>query len=94
MTLLFALGLGIGLGLSFYTQIRLQRLATSGDARATLFRRITMAGLSFSILVAGVLFGKGSAVMYEGFMLTMLASAAVTFIVRWRSNSTLHRTRA
>ena len=93
-TLLLAIGLGVVLGLCFYTQLRLQRQAKSGDARSTPFRRITMAGLSFAMLFAGVLLGKGSALGHEGFMLAMFVSAALALIVRWRSNSTPHRTRA
>jgi len=92
ISLLVAAGLGIAFALSFYAQVRLQRLAANGESSATLFKRITMAGSSFAILFGAVLVAKLSAELpHEAFMLVFFISAALTFIIRWRSNRTLER---
>ena|SRR5947209_144810 len=88
-----ALGLGVGFELSLLAQIALQRRAIAGDTKASLFNRLTLAGLSMAILFGAVLSAKAFATVtgYENFMFASVFGAIVTFLARLRSNSTVKR---
>lgn len=91
----FALALALGVAFAFclITQLKLQRQAMAGQATASLFTRLTMAGLSMAVLFGTVLISKAfpDITGYENFMLTASFGAIATFLVRLRSNSTVKR---
>jgi predicted MFS family arabinose efflux permease len=88
-----AIALGVGFAFSLLTQMALQRRAMAGDPKASLFNRLTMAGLSMAILLAAVLTAKtlSNTVSKEAFMLTASFGALSTLFLRLRSNSTVKR---
>lgn len=89
--LALALAPGVAMAWSFDAQLKLQRRAIGGDAKASLFNRVTMAGLSMSLLLAAILAAKAfkDVVSYEAFMGATFFAAVITFALRLRSNSTV-----
>jgi hypothetical protein len=88
-----AVALGVAIGLSVHAQLQLQRRGIAGDPKTSLFNRITMAGLSMSILFAAVLVAKAlsDTLSKEAFMLSTCVSAVAALVARLRSNSTVKR---
>jgi hypothetical protein len=89
LELILAVGLGVAFALSLWEQLRLQQLATSGAPGASLFKRVTMAGLSLSILLLAVLIGKWATISYETFVFIAAGGAIAALVIRKRSNRTM-----
>jgi len=81
-----ALGLGIAFALSLTGQLWLQQIGTRKDPNGSLTKRLTMAGLSMSILFATVLATKWSALSKEAFIFVAATGAIATLVIRKRSN--------
>ena len=64
-----------------------------GDSDATLTKRLTMAGFSFTMIAGAVLVAKAlvDVVPYTTFIFASFVGALIAFVVRWRSNRTVER---
>ena len=90
-----ALVFGVALFFSFRAQLQLQRRAIAGDSKASLLNRLTMAGLSMSILFGAILAAKAlsGVVSKDTFIISAFIGFLAALVARLRSNSTQHRTR-
>jgi hypothetical protein len=93
VVLALAVTLGVGFASSLTKQMTLQRGAIAGDPRGSLINRLTMAGLSMSILFGGVLAAKAlsSIVSTETFILAASVGALSTLVMRLRFTSNVKR---
>ena len=89
VVLALAVTLGVGFASSLTKQMTLQRGAIAGDPRCSLINRLTMAGLSMSILFGGVLAAKAvsNTIPTEAFILAVSFGALSTLVLYQRGEA-------